>query len=42
MAAIPTFNNIKELKNYLIKQERKKIKYTKKEILDAKKKLKVK
>jgi hypothetical protein len=42
MPAIPDFKNIKELKSYLIKKEREKVKHTKKEIDDAKAKLKVK
>jgi hypothetical protein len=37
---IPDFNNIKELKRFLIKQKRKKIKYTPAEINAAKDKVK--
>ena len=40
MAVPGTYKNIKELKRFLIKQERKKIKYTPKEIADAKAKVK--
>jgi hypothetical protein len=42
MPAIPDFKNIKELKNYLRKKEKQKVKHTKKEIEDAKAKLQIK
>jgi hypothetical protein len=40
MPAIPTFDDIKQLKKFLIKEEKKKVKYTKQEIATAKGKLK--
>jgi len=42
MPAIPDFKNIKELKNYLIKKERQKVKHTPAEIKAAKDKVKSK
>jgi hypothetical protein len=42
MPAIPNFPNIKELKRYLIQQKKKKVKYTAKELKDAKDKVKPK
>lgn len=42
MPAIPDFPNIKELKRYLIVQKKKKVKYSAKELKDAKDKVKPK